>query len=531
MKKIFNNLNLFKLSHLGLIVGLLLVSSCTDLDVEKEDSILQADFAGVDPTSSLEGLYNNLKGYIGSQSNLFALSEVSTDSQLIPTRGGDWGDNGLWRQIHQHSWAPDHQFFTDTWNQWNSLQLGASQVLSPLSGASANDSGQASFLRALGMYIILDNFGQVPFRDLEADGNTDPEVLTGATAVDFIISDLNDAIANLNDIAPGNGTRRPGKAAARYLLAKVLLNRHVFTGSGSANAADMTQVVQLVDQIKAGGFDLDSNGYFDIFKEDDDNETIWFIEAGVGERIWNGLHYNQGAPGNEGGGWNGFSTLAEYYDLFEGDPNSNYVGDGQEERRGWVPDASNVSPANSAIGFGFLINLQYDDDGTPLTDRTGAPLIFKRDFTDGTGSPNLSENDETTGIRVIKYHPANGSFTEHQSFFRYADAHLMKAEAILRGGSSSETALGLVNELRAARNANGNTAPMASLTEQDLLDERGRELYIEFWRRNDLIRFGQYNRDWTFKDPAAINNTNRNLFPIPDSQVNLNPNLIQNPGY
>jgi hypothetical protein len=85
----------------------------------------------------------------------------------------------------------------------------------------------------------------------------------------------------------------------------------------------------------------------------------------------------------------------------------------------------------------------------------------------------------------------------------------------------------MVNDLRVLRGAN----PLGSLSEQDLIDERGRELYIEFWRRNDLIRFGQYTRDWEFKAPDAIGNSDRELFPIPATQIILNPNLVQNPGY
>ena len=100
----------------------------------------------------------------------------------------------------------------------------------------------------------------------------------------------------------------------------------------------------------------------------------------------------------------------------------------------------------------------------------------------------------------------------------------MKAEAMLRSGQDPTA---MVNALRAVRGA----TPLASVTEQELLDERGRELFIEFWRRNDLIRFGQYTRDWDFKDPSAVNNSDRQLFPIPASQVNLNPSLVQNPGY
>jgi len=85
----------------------------------------------------------------------------------------------------------------------------------------------------------------------------------------------------------------------------------------------------------------------------------------------------------------------------------------------------------------------------------------------------------------------------------------------------------LGNDLRTIRGA----TPLGSVSEQDLLDERARELFAEAWRRNDLIRFGQYTRDWIFKAPASINNDKWKLFPIPASQLLANPALIQNPGY
>ena len=92
---------------------------------------------------------------------------------------------------------------------------------------------------------------------------------------------------------------------------------------------------------------------------------------------------------------------------------------------------------------------------------------------------------------------------------------------------SGQDPTAMVNALRTLRGAN----PLASVGEQQLLDERGRELYQEVWRRNDMIRFGQFNRDWLFKEPGEIGNTARNLFPIPPTQLLANPNLVQNPGY
>ena len=525
-----------------------ILSSCTDLEIEQTDSNFQdandSSFQGVtDPQSFVDDIYNALRGQIGNQADYFALQEVTTDAALVPTRGSDWGDNGIWRQLHQHDWRPSHQFIEATWNQFNNTHFRAAQVLSDLTQADPVIKANASFLRAYGMFIILDNFGQIPVRNVEDTPFVDPAVLTGQEAVDQIVSDLNDAIAGLPTVGPGTGIgdsssplTRASKASARYLLAKVLLNKHIYLKT-EPNPADMNQVISLVDSINADGYDL-VDGYFDIFKRDLDKETIWFIPTAVGNRIWNGLHYNQ-ATEMVGGGWNGFATLAEYYDLFEGDPNSNAPGSGQEERRGFVPNAglpvnqvdggvdtnNNDIADGSSVGFGFLIGQQYSDKGVALNDRSGAPLTFKRNFVDNNGNPSLINNGETTGIRVVKYNPRFGAQTEHEIYFRYSDAYLMKAEAMFRAGQDPTA---MMNVLRSLRDATPFTSPV---TAQDILDERGRELYAEAWRRNDMVRFGQYTRNWELKAPAEVGNEARNLFPIPQNQLILNPNLVQNPGY
>jgi len=533
--------NHFKIYFLTLasVIGL---TSCTNLEIEETDSIITEGFQGLaDPSSAIDGLYSSVGGQYGDQGGFFAMQEVTTDAALIPTRGTDWGDNGLWRVLHQHAWNGEHAFIGAVWNSFNANQLVASQILDARSNPSAQNIGDASFLRAWSMWVILDNFGQVPFRDTELPSSALPEIITGQAAVDFILADLDQAIANLPTVgAQGAGLGRGSKAAARYLKAKVLLNKHIYIG-GSPDSGDMAQVVSLVDQIAADGFGLQA-GYFDLFRDLPDNETIWSLSAlATGNRIFNGLHYN--STPLQGGGWNGFATLAEYYDLYEGDANSNRVDltgaplDGQEERRGGVPPAGEPFTgepgttdngglvAGSNVGFGYLVGQQYALDGTALTDRAGAPLTFKRDFVDGTGAPSFINNDETTGIRVMKYNPRyGGGQVSHEIIFRYSDAHLMKAEAMLRSGGDPTA---MVNELRVLRGA----TPLGTVGEQQLLDERGRELYQEVWRRNDMIRFGDYNRDWLFKEATSIGNSQWNLFPIPPTQLLANPNLVQNPGY
>jgi hypothetical protein len=98
------------------------------------------------------------------------------------------------------------------------------------------------------------------------------------------------------------------------------------------------------------------------------------------------------------------------------------------------------------------------------------------------------------------------------------------AEALWRQNPSDAAALGLVNQVR-QRAGVGN---LASLDADNMLAERGREMFYEGWRRQDLIRFGKYGNAW-FGKPAE---TNPNvLFPVPLSQLQANPNLKQNPGY
>jgi len=510
-----------------------LLFSCTDLEIEETDSILKesADGSGFpglsDPESSLGDLYNKVGGDFQTQENMFALSEVTTDSYVVPTRGTDWGDNGVWRQLHTHTWSASHLFIKNSWNGLNQNIFRATEIIE--SNGSAQTEAEAKFLRAFNMFFVMDLFGSVPFRGVDEGPEIDPMVFTRSEAFNFIETDLIEAMPDLPDGSPGvANTGTATKASASFLLAKIYLNAHIYKGNESPDNADLQRVVDMVNSIEAKGFAI-QEGYFDIFEPTDDSETIWHLSAEVGPRIWNTLHYNQNSPDNTGGGWNGFSTLAEFYDMFEGDPNSNYVGDGQEERRGWVPDPSNANDENLGIGYGFLINQQYDSDGTALETRQGQPLVFPKEI------PSLVGNTEVEGARLIKYHPFDptdtgdtespliNSFRRHQVLFRYADAHLMRAEAMMRMGNDATE---MVNVLRRLRT---DTPDLSGVTEQDLLDERGRELYIEFWRRNDLVRFGQYTEPWSLKEVTG--DDTKMLFPIPATALLSNPNLTQNPGY
>ena len=522
---------------LSLTFSVGLIFSCTDLEIEPTDSLITDGFAGV---ANVQGEVENISniiagGNLGNQDGLYALNEVSTDEYVVATRGTDWGDNGRWLAIHRQTWNPDLQDIRFCWQNLNSVTINATRVINPQSSNTAEgdlteQKAEARFYRAWAMSWILDMWRQVPYRDVNAPNSALPVVLTGQVAIDSIVADLNIAIQDLPEVTAGDGIglkSSPTKAAAQHLLAKVHLNKHVYLGT-SPEASDMQAVINAVDEIEADGYQLAAAGdFFDIFRPSNDVETIWWSPADAGARTWLTLHYNLNIPSNTGGGWNGFTTLSEFYQLFEGDPDTNYVGDGQEERRGFVPDPSTVDDQNLGIGYGFLIGQQYGPDGSPLNARDnvgGVPLVFTKEVNKPEyTSPGDNAVLETAGTRMLKYHPneEGGDRRQHIVKYRYADAYLMRAEAMFRNGADVTS---MINDLRAVRGASA----LASVGEAELLAERGREMYAEGTRRQDLIRFGQYLRAWNLKDAG---DDHLLIFPVPIADVLANPNIVQNPGY
>jgi hypothetical protein len=496
-------------------------AGCTDLedvalDANSFRSPSQAGAAG-DPAALLTGAYNQLNG-MSAQGGIYALMEHSSDEMMGPTRGTDWSDFGIWRQLHLHAWDPTHNFMFESWNLLNIGQLRATQVIESVNATPAQKA-EARFLRAFTWFYLVDLFGQVPVR-LQLDNPDEiPSVLTRAQATDRILEELELAIPDLPAMNQDGATySRATKQAAQFLKAKVYLNKAVYTAGNPAGPytfdnGDMQQVIQSVDAItNSGAFSL-ADDYFQNFSwtnSTDSREIVFGVVNEVGSSVANvhfryfmTTHYNQ-----KPSGWNGFTTVADFY---------NKWTDPTDERKGKA-----IPGMTDQIGLraGFLEGQQYDAAGNPLQDRGGNPLVFTKEV-------DLLYSNERMGVRVIKYlpNPANldnpGNDYIH---FRYADALLMKAEAMLRSGDAGG-ALAIVNDIRVKRKA----APLSSLTEDLLLDERGFELYWEGWRRHDQIRFGKFLQAWDGKpqpsDPGKV------LFPIPQRAMDTNPNLQQNIGY
>lgn len=490
-------------------MALFVVSACTNLDVSERDSIVLEDTGNGavvgDATSLLASAYVDLGAYT-DQANIYSLFDHSSDEMIPPTRGTDWGDDGVWRTLHQHTWDAGHLFVLNTWNQLNQRVFKLTQILEAASpAATAQQAAEAKFLRAFHMYNVMDLYGQVPFRHANEGPEVNPTVMTRSEAFDFVEKDLTEALTALPDGGPKAFNSQATKAAAHALLARLYLNKAVYKAGNPAGpytfeAADMDKVIQHADAVTAAGYSLQSN-YFQNFTKNADAEVIFTSAEGSPQNRWfMTLHYNQNPSG-----WNGFTTLADFYNKFE-----------DSDIRKGIPAASDGT-LYSGIGHGFLVGIQHDDNGGVITNqRTGKPLNFTPDVP-------LSGANTDQGIRVIKYHPADAG---QYIFLRYADVFLMKAEAIMRGGNGGgTTALDMVNQLRTLRGA----TTLGSLTEQDMLDERGRELYWEGIRRVDQVRFGTFaTGTWSYKsstDPAHV------LYPIPSQALVSNPNLQQNPGY
>jgi len=503
----------------------LVIFSCTKLDEKFRSELDQNNTASITASELLINAYNSLGGTFQGNGNLWSSATITSDEAIGPTRAGDWDDNGLWRALHLHSWNADHSYLSGAYNSLLGTQFAASNVLqfSP----STQQAAEARFIRAFSMFWVLDGYDQVPYREDLSDYKKLPVTLKGLEVVDFIISEINAIMGDLPDNGP-SGANVANKNAARALLMKLYLNKGVYANRAAPtfDPGDMGQVISLADQIiNSGKYDLNDN-FFDIFAPDNDlksKETIYsFLNTGTAARGSDAMrgftfmvsHYNMNPAG-----WNGFATLSDFYDKFE--PVDKRLG-------GYYPYADGLPNPGHRTNVGFLIGQQYNlTTDAPLNARNpaSAPLVFTRDV-------KIRETDantlELTGIRVIKYpfdYTTSGDFKKNDFVvFRLADVMLMKAEALLRTGDNAG-ALAIVNAIRAKRGASN----LGSLTIDGLLDERGREMYWEGYRRQDLIRFGKWLNAW--QEKAADVGTTNLLFPIPSNQLAVNPNLTQNPGY
>ncbi|RSK43583.1 RagB/SusD family nutrient uptake outer membrane protein [Hymenobacter perfusus] len=517
-----------KIAYATALLSLLQGATSCDVEETLQGQLALDQIPRGDPAALLQGVYNAQRDPIQGCVSVFALEEVSTDARIMPTRGPDWDDNGKWRALFNHTWDGNNERVRDTFNQLEGIIFASTDLLR--FEPTVQQQAEARFLRAWATFLLLDLYDQVLYREPGEPLNNLAKVRKGTEALNYIVSELNAIQKDLPDAPVSRAT----KDAARVLLMKCYLNKGVYANRAAPTfaAADMNQVITLADEIINSGKYSFTTNFFDNFAPNNGaigRENIFtqentFGNAGPTRDFWKFVsHYNM-RPVD---GYNGPATTAEFYDLFEA----------ADKRRGVAYDIAG-GPANPGrrINVGFLVGQQYNlTTDAALTTRGGAPLSFTKDI-------NLSETGadlEAKGIRPIKYpvdyvsegKGGNGCENDHVTF-RLADVLLMKAEAILRGGTGTSagsygaTPVAIVNSLRT--HPSRGASSLSSLTLDVLLAERGRELYGESWRRQDMIRFGRFlqaRKDKPQSDPKYL------LYPIPKNQLDINLNITQNPGY
>lgn len=517
----------------GLAVSLLLVSCEKDLErlpqTEITSASVYADFnnykgvlakiyAGL-AVSGQEGGDGNpdIGGIDGGTSNYlrqyFQLQELPTDEAVIA-----WGDPGL-PELHNMNWGSNNPFITALYyriyyqiafsNEFIRETSDEKLASRNIAGAQADEArlyrNEARFMRALSYAHAVDLFGNGPFvTEKDAVGITPPPRIERKALFEYVESELKD-LENLLKDPRSNEYGRADKAAVWMLLSKLYLNAEVYTGT-----ARFSDARTYAEKVISAGYSLKPN-YNELFLADnnlDNNEVIFSVNFdGVNTRTFGGttyiIHGSTGGsmvPSNYGinSGWGGLRStknIAQLFPAVDGsvDKRGNFHTDGQ--------------------------SLEINDVAT-FTD--GYPIIKFKNIT-RSGVPG----SDTGGDFVDTDFP----------LFRLADAYLIYAESVLRGGGGSQTtAVQYINLLR--QRAYGNTSGNVSSINLDfILDERARELAWEATRRTDLIRFGKFTSGsylWPFKggvkDGRQVENF-RNLYPIPASDLNANPNLIQNEGY
>lgn len=499
--------------------------SCTNLDEEVYGQLTDANFPTTEEQfiSALGATYTSLYGW-ANHNSIFSLQEISSDEMMIPHRGADWFDGGQWLRVHRHEYTPNEESVNNGWsflfggvNNCNRVidlfeQLVADGKVEAAQAAAF--IGEVKVIRALFYFWLLDAYGNVPIVSSFATAEPNPPTKSRAEVYAFIESELNANVPNLARQKDGSTYARMNYYAGKALQAKLYLNAQVYTGTAQWDAA----IAACDEIINSGAYSLTSD-YFVNFNTNNSGSSENIFVIPYDEQNARGfnlaqmtLHYqSQFTFDLTMQPWNGYCTLQEFYESYEdGDKRKGVYG-------------------NQNIRSNFVVGPQFDSDGVRLID-PGAEAADP-DGPELTLTPEINEHFPNAlrqaGARIGKFEYAKASTDNLNNDFpilRYGDILLMKAEALYRKNSGDATALGLVNQIRARADA----PAFGSLTDDNLLAERGREMFYEGWRRQDLIRFGRYGGTWAFK-PAS--DANKRLFPIPAQQVNSNPRLIQNPGY
>ena len=533
----------FALSVLALSLSL---TSC--LDETPKDQIPETeiyDSANSLYVNAVASLYNYIgaheegEGLQGTCRGIYDYNTLTTDEAIIPIRGGNWYDGGLWENMYDHTWTATD---TDLYNVWKYLYkviVLSTKSLETIEKHKAllteqqrvDYAAEVRAVRAMYYYYAMDMFGRIPILQSSTQKTADIRQSNRSDVFWYVVKELQDVaplLANEHSNLQGNYYGRVTRPVAWFLLAKLSLNAEVYTDDDwtdssrpdgktimfdiEGNKKNAWQTcVHYCDLITAAGYTLEAD-YSKNFAVHNEGSSENIFTIPLDKNLYlNEFHYLfRSRHYAHGGAYSGASENGTCATLHTMAVN----GFGTD-----TPDARldmNFYTGKVEVD-GKYVTL---DDGTPLEYK---PLAVEKNL---TASPYL----ETAGARMKKYEVDRTAYSDGRMpnndivLYRYADVLLMKSEAKVRNGESGD------EEMNAVRSRVG--MPSLSATLDNLLNERLLELVWEGWRRQDMIRFGTYGKQYDIHTQSEADKKGyTTVFPIPEKTHELNPNLKQNPGY
>jgi hypothetical protein len=450
------------------------------------------------------------RAYVGLQpypeeQRLWSLGENASDELVIPPKhNGEWYDQGRWEDIQKHKVAPNNKILGKSWDMVFEGVTACNEtllVITPLEFQNKDRViAEIKILRAFYYYWGLDYWGNIPFSIDFKDRNPPPQK-NRQFIFDFIVQEITENVDALQSLPTPEYYGRVTKGMAYTLLAKMYLNAQEWIGQNKFQEA----ITACDNVIALNAYSIEDN-YFTNFKVQNEGskENIFVIpyhpQLTDEHFYWEMLTLNASSRPTfnvTGIPWDGFVLQPDFFNKFNP----------TDIRR------------NS-----FLFGPQYDIKGNPILVE-GVPFSYSPTIA------NYNSRAEWEGARCAKYEyqeELNYDVVDMENdfvLFRYADVLYTKLEALYRLGRTGEF-IG-DSELQNIRIRAGMPVyTVGDITSAELLDELGREFAWEGHRRQDQIRFGVWGNSWWSK---PVSGPNKKLFPIPQSALNTNPNLIQNP--
>lgn len=331
-------------------------TACTDLDDQLYDRIPSDKY----PENEVQGalvtgpVYEPMQDFIDWGGWWFC-QEIPSDEMTAPTRDTDWDDGGKWRVLHTHTWSNTTEAVAGMWGTFYRGIGEANQLLEQL-GEPTEESAKATvaklkIMRAYYYYLLIDNYGDVPYVTSFSDAEENPSATDRATIWANIVADVEASILHLTNDASKTAV---SKGMAYTLLTKLYLNAEVYAGT-----AEWAKAEAAADSVIAlGNYSLESNPLAPFVTENENSpENIFTIP--YDEDTYHGfnlhmrtLHYVSNKTfGMVAGPWNGFAAMESHF---------NSYSDDDLRKDGY-----------------FLYGPQYALDGTPLVDETaGSELVF-----------------------------------------------------------------------------------------------------------------------------------------------------------